>query len=172
MIHKFVNKMTTHSSENLLKLCIKLIRVVYIGVAIYYVCYGYYTTILMAKEANLMVKDEVSVLKKYRYPSLTFCYLYKHGVRQTGRTSLDEVSSSNSFDDVKADDKGRKKMKNAANDWKHEGGKNIWWVYHRFFNENWKKSGKERSYISFHIFILEIFYLERNITVIISFCNV
>ena len=145
--------MTTQSSENLLNLSFKLIRVVYIGIAIYYVCYGYYTTILMAKEANLMVKDEVSVLKKYRYPSLTFCYLYKHGLGQTGHKSLDEVSSTESFDDVKAEANGRKKIRNPANDWKHGGGKNIWWMYHRYFNENWKKSGKERCTVFLQIVV-------------------
>ena len=139
--------MTTHSSENLLKLCIKSIRIVYIGIAIYYVCYGYYTTILMAKEANLMVKDEVSVLEKYRYPSLTFCYLYKHGLRNSGLRLLDEVSSSHPIDDVEADAQGQKKKRNAAKNWQYEGGKNIWWVYHRQFNEKWKKSGRERTYI-------------------------
>ena len=74
-----------------------------------------------------MVKDEVSVLEKYRYPSLTFCYLYKHGPRL-----LDEV-----IDDVEDDAQGQKKRRNAAKNWQYEGGKNIWWVYHRQFNEKW-----------------------------------
>ena len=139
--------MTTYSSENLLKLCFKLIRFAYIGIAIYYVCYGYYTTILMAKEANLMVKDEVSVLEKYRYPSLTFCYLYKHGHGSTGLRPLDEMYSSDSFNEVEADAQNRKNRRNGAKDWKDKGGKNIWWVYHRQFNDKWKKSGKKRKYL-------------------------
>ena len=162
--------MTTYSSENLLKLCFKLIRVAYIGIAIYYVCYGYYTTILMAKEANLMVKDEVSVLEKYRYPSLTFCYLYKHGLGNSGLKLLDEVSSSDSIDDVEADAQGQKKIKNAAKSWQYEGGKNIWWVYHRQFNEKWKKSGKERKYIISHFYI-SISNLSRGVCAITWFYN-
>ena len=56
---------------------IKIIRAVYIGCAVVFVCYGYYTTILLANEGTLLVKDEVKVLKKLLYPSVSFCYKFK-----------------------------------------------------------------------------------------------
>ena len=55
----------------------KLIRIIYIGGAIYFVCYGCYTTLLLVTEGNLIVKDEVKVLQKHKYPSVTFCYVFK-----------------------------------------------------------------------------------------------
>ena len=56
---------------------LKLIRIFYIGGAVCFVLYGSYITLQSAKEGNLMVKDEVKVLQKHRYPSLTFCYVFK-----------------------------------------------------------------------------------------------
>ena len=55
----------------------KIIRTIYIAIAVAFVCYGYYTTILLANEGTLLVKDEVKVFKKYLYPSISFCYKFK-----------------------------------------------------------------------------------------------
>ena len=82
----FLDKLTVNSRIDVLKLALKLIRLFYIGVAIYYLCYGYYTTILLAKKGYLNVKEEVTVLEKYRYPSLTFCYVFKNkGEHNSGK---------------------------------------------------------------------------------------
>ena len=132
--------MATVSSEKLCKICAKFIRLVYIGVATYYVCYGYYTTILMAREANLMVKEEVTVLKKYRYPSLTFCYIYKHGFMGM----MDDITSD-MIKLLQRHARYRRQTKDRPMIQKDFGGKNVWWVYHRHFNEKWKKAGNERN---------------------------
>ena len=65
------------------RILLKCIRLTYIGGAICFVCYGYYTTILLAKEGTLLVKDEVKILPKYRYPSVTFCYVFKDQICNT-----------------------------------------------------------------------------------------
>ena len=73
-------KCSTIGAANIL---LKCIRLTYIGGAMCFVGYGYYTTILLAKEGTLLVKDEVKVLPKYRYPSVTFCYVFKGHISNT-----------------------------------------------------------------------------------------
>ena len=68
---------TTNARIGVLKLLLTLIRSFYIGGAICFVGFGYYTTILKAKAGYRNVEEEVNVLPKYRYPSLTFCYVFK-----------------------------------------------------------------------------------------------
>ena len=68
---------STTSRISVLKFVLKFVRLLYIGGAMYFLCFGYYTTIMMAKERYRNVKEEVEVLPKYRYPSLTFCYGFK-----------------------------------------------------------------------------------------------
>ena len=84
----FIERIAQLSMSDASGTLVKLIRLFYIGVALYYVSYGYYTTILLANEGNLKVKDEVSVLQRYRYPSLTFCYVFKSG--KTGEADKSE----------------------------------------------------------------------------------
>ena len=76
----FFMNMPDFSTSNVLRVLLKLIRKIYIGFAIYLICHGYYETFLMVKEGNIVVRNEVRQLPKYRYPSLTFCYIYKDGV--------------------------------------------------------------------------------------------
>ena len=66
------------SKTNFLNGILKKIRIIYIAFAISFVCYGYYTTLMMAKEGYRYVQDEVSVKHKHRYPSITFCYVFNH----------------------------------------------------------------------------------------------
>ena len=73
---------------------LKLIRLIYIAGSIYFVIYGCYTTLQSAKEGNLMVKDEVKVLQKHRYPSLTFCYVFKKVECENCQTQEGEKKSS------------------------------------------------------------------------------
>ena len=68
--------MFTCSTIEAANILLKCIRLTYIGGAMCFVGYGYYTTILLAKEGTLLVKDEVKVMQKYRYPSVTFCYVF------------------------------------------------------------------------------------------------
>ena len=65
------------SRFDILKWVLNIIRCFYIGAAIYFVCFGYYTTVMMAKEGYRNVQEEVNVFQKLRYPSITFCYVFK-----------------------------------------------------------------------------------------------
>ena len=80
-IKRFAN--TTFSTSSLcmhvLEMMLKFGRFFYIGGALYFVCVGFYTTMLKVKENHVSIKEEIQVLPKYRYPSLTFCYVFKHG---------------------------------------------------------------------------------------------
>ena len=64
------------SMANLSNGILKVVRVIYIGFAIFFVCFGYYKTLMMAKEGHRNVQDEVKVLHKHRFPSITFCYVF------------------------------------------------------------------------------------------------
>ena len=81
--------------------------------AIIFVCYGYYTTILLANEGTLLVKDEIKVFKKYLYPSVSFCYKFK----VPHRTTREETSR------------------------KAPQEKRIWMLYYRHYVEKWRNSG-------------------------------
>ena len=74
-----IGNLPLRSSRKILKFILKFVRFLYFGGAIYFVCFGYYETMLKAKEENRHVKEEVKVFSKHRYPSLTFCYVYKDG---------------------------------------------------------------------------------------------
>lgn len=65
------------STFHILKWVLRIIRCLYIGFALYFVCFGYYTTVMMAKEGYRNVQEEVKVFEKLRYPSITFCYVFK-----------------------------------------------------------------------------------------------
>ena len=75
----WISNLRLCSSSNVLTCILTFVRFLYIGVAICFVCFGYYETMLIAKQGNRHVKEEVTVLSKYRYPSITFCYVFKHG---------------------------------------------------------------------------------------------
>ena len=57
----------------------QILRNIYVIFGIMVVCYGFYNTMSKAKEGNILMSDQVHVLTKYIYPSVTFCYKFKHG---------------------------------------------------------------------------------------------
>lgn len=78
-IKRFVDNKFSASSLCTYQMMLKLGRFLYITGAIYFVCFGFYTTMLKVKDNQISIKEETQVLPKYRYPSLTFCFIFKHG---------------------------------------------------------------------------------------------
>ena len=56
----------------------KLVRTGFVIFGVVYVLYGFAKTMQKFKAGNVLVKEEVFYPQKYVYPSITFCYKYKH----------------------------------------------------------------------------------------------
>lgn len=69
------------ANDNKLKMVAKAIEIAYILFASCILCHVVYRTIEKMNEGNVLVKEEVRVLPKVKYPSVTFCYKYKHGTK-------------------------------------------------------------------------------------------
>ena len=61
------------------KVVSKCIRTVFVLFGIVYVLYMFTRTMQKVKDGNVLVKEEVQSPTKYKYPSVTFCYKYRHG---------------------------------------------------------------------------------------------
>ena len=59
----------------------KGVRTAFVIFGIVYVMYGFIKSMQKFQEGNVNIKEEVISQKKYRYPSVTFCYKYKHGTK-------------------------------------------------------------------------------------------
>ena len=57
----------------------KVIRGGFVIFGIGMVCVGFYNTLLQVSQRNILMRQELFHEEKYRYPSITFCYKYKHG---------------------------------------------------------------------------------------------
>ena len=57
----------------------KIIRVGFLFFGIGFVLYGFYGTMVKVNQSHILMSEEVVVEEKYTYPSITFCYKYKHG---------------------------------------------------------------------------------------------
>ena len=57
----------------------KSFRMIFVLLGIGYVLYSFSRTIQKYREGNVLVKQENKYFEKYRYPSVTFCYKFKHG---------------------------------------------------------------------------------------------
>ena len=64
-----------------IKKVINAIEIVYILFAMGLLSYEFCEIIEKMNEGNILVKEEVRVLPKIKYPSVTFCYKYKHGTK-------------------------------------------------------------------------------------------
>ena len=106
---------------NIIESLIKAIRIIYIGAAIIFVGYTYYTTILLAKKQNLNIKEEVRVKSKYLYPSITFCYVFKNDEQ---RKSSNNVKNGTLY---------------LGKDEEH--GKHVRWLYYLHYIKTWQESG-------------------------------
>ena len=56
----------------------KLVRTGFVIFGVVYVLYGFAKTMQKFKAGNVLVKEEIFYPQKYVYPSITFCYKYKH----------------------------------------------------------------------------------------------
>ena len=70
-----------YSWEGLLML-LKFARVIYVVIAAVVVCHGFYNAYLKHKAQDVSTRQEYQVPDKLRYPSVTFCYKYKHGTKR------------------------------------------------------------------------------------------
>ena len=57
----------------------KTVRMLFVMFGIGYVLYSFVRTMTKFKEGNILVKEETQSFDKYRYPSATICYKFKHG---------------------------------------------------------------------------------------------
>ena len=57
----------------------KAARIIFVLVSIVYVLYSFSRTLQKFNEGNTFAKQETKYFEKYRYPSVTFCYKFKHG---------------------------------------------------------------------------------------------
>ena len=57
----------------------KAVRIMFVLFGIGYVLYSFTRTLQKYKEGNVLAKQETKYFDKYRYPSITFCYKFKHG---------------------------------------------------------------------------------------------
>ena len=64
-----------------IKKVINAIEIVYILFATGLLSYEFYEIMEKMNEGNILVKEEIRVLPKIKYPSVTFCYKYKHGTK-------------------------------------------------------------------------------------------
>ena len=49
------------------------------------VLYGFYGTMREVNQMKVLLQEEVEIKEKYLYPSITFCYKYKHGGKEALR---------------------------------------------------------------------------------------
>ena len=60
----------------------QFVQRIYIVLASFVVCVSYYKTLEKAYTRQILVKEQVNVMPKIMYPSLTFCYKYKYGNKE------------------------------------------------------------------------------------------
>ena len=61
---------------------INFVRCVYVVVAAVIVCRGFYHAYEKFKSEDVSTRQEYNSVDKLRYPSITFCYKYKHGSKR------------------------------------------------------------------------------------------
>ena len=63
----------------------KTIRIMFILFGIGFVFYGFYRTMVKVNQGNVLIREEVHAKQKHIYPSITFCYKFKHGTKDVLR---------------------------------------------------------------------------------------
>ena len=113
--------MGCRSIANTIASLLGVIRIIYIVGALIFVGYTYYTTILLAKQQNLIIKEEVRAASKYLYPSITFCYVFKNDKKCS---SCNDVKNGTLY--LGKDEKN---------------GKHVRWLYYLHYIRKWKETG-------------------------------
>ena len=67
------------SSVKVFETAFKAGRILYLGFAICYVCYGFRSTMLKMIRGTTIVSSYEADKSKYRYPSVTICSEFKNG---------------------------------------------------------------------------------------------
>ena len=86
-----ISKMVTKDwLINKFRLCrlrhtLNVFRFLYLVIATGVVCHGFINSYEKMREQRVLLKEEILVLDKMRYPSITFCYKYKHGSKEAVR---------------------------------------------------------------------------------------
>ena len=65
-----------------LSFIISVVRCIYVLVAAAIVCRGFYHAIEKFISEDVSTRQEYHTIERRRYPSITFCYKYKHGTKR------------------------------------------------------------------------------------------
>ena len=71
-----------YSFEKTLKGIVNVIRIAYLIFAVTFVFWGLYSTLMKVQQQNIHVRLGIDHASKIRFPSVTFCYKYKHGSKE------------------------------------------------------------------------------------------
>ena len=69
------------SFQNTLHQIVKVVRLAYLILAVVLVCRGLYVTITKVQQQAINVRAERKLVSSIKFPSVTFCYKYKHGTK-------------------------------------------------------------------------------------------
>ena len=62
-----------------------VVRGIFLTFGMIVVLYGFYGTMREVNQMKVLLQEEVEIKEKYLYPSITFCYKYKHGGKEALR---------------------------------------------------------------------------------------
>ena len=74
-----VDGLSKQSFKFTLQQMVKVVRIVYVVVAIVCVGKGLYQTLIKVQKENVNIRSGIDHESKIKFPSVTFCYKYKHG---------------------------------------------------------------------------------------------
>ena len=83
---QYLNHSSNHKTRKVrkasLSLIISVVRCIYVLVAAGIVCRGFYHAIEKFISEDVSTRQEYHTVERRRYPSITFCYKYKHGTKR------------------------------------------------------------------------------------------
>ena len=62
-----------------------VVRGIFVTFGMIVVLYGFYGTVREVNQMKVLLQEEVEIKEKYLYPSITFCYKFKHGGKEALR---------------------------------------------------------------------------------------
>ena len=76
---KVLDKLDQKCKRCSFKNILYILRMIYVGIATVVVCYGFHKGYKKLVNNDILVREQVYALDKMKYPSITFCYKFKHG---------------------------------------------------------------------------------------------
>ena len=70
------------SFHRILQQVVKFVRLAYLLLAVALVCQGLYVTLAKVRQETVSVRDERKLVSSIKFPSVTFCYKFKHGTKE------------------------------------------------------------------------------------------